>query len=236
MGRDVVLKAIWSRLEQGSDLLESSRRFALGVMGAEDIWIPYKIPWDSSCWARRNRWRRSHPRNNSTVIVSSFISKAAVNRMRRNLMHAWKSDTGTPLLVSFTPRYGNSRITVFQRLFAPNGNGTEINGSAVSTCFWTNVRHLSDQIGGMVSLRCHRSKFIWATLGVLALLWLYIFPVYRIPSDKEMVDEVLRQGQTWSRNQTGVDLYRYLSAFWFDAFNYSFIVSAFMVRMATYLR
>uniref|UniRef100_A0A8C2HUY4 ST8 alpha-N-acetyl-neuraminide alpha-2,8-sialyltransferase 1 n=2 Tax=Cyprinus carpio TaxID=7962 RepID=A0A8C2HUY4_CYPCA len=62
----------------------------------------------------------------------------------------------------------------------------------------------------MVSLRCHRSKYIWATLGVLALLWLYIFPVYRIPSDKEMVDEVLRQGQTWSRNQTGVDLYRKL--------------------------
>ncbi|XP_056311471.1 alpha-N-acetylneuraminide alpha-2,8-sialyltransferase [Danio aesculapii] len=62
----------------------------------------------------------------------------------------------------------------------------------------------------MVSLRCHRSKYIWATLGVLALLWLYIFPVYRIPSDKEMVEEVLRQGQTWSRNQTAVELYRKL--------------------------
>ncbi len=64
-----------------------------------------------------------------------------------------------------------------------------------------------------MSLRCHRSKYIWATLGLLALLWLYIFPVYKIPSDKEMVDEVLRQGQMWSRNQTGVDLYRYFSAF-----------------------
>uniref|UniRef100_A0A9J8A9B1 Alpha-N-acetylneuraminide alpha-2,8-sialyltransferase n=1 Tax=Cyprinus carpio carpio TaxID=630221 RepID=A0A9J8A9B1_CYPCA len=62
----------------------------------------------------------------------------------------------------------------------------------------------------MVFLRCYRSKYIWATLGVLALLWLYVFPVYRIPSDKEMVDEVLRQGQTWTRNQTGVDLYRML--------------------------
>ncbi|XP_016418742.1 alpha-N-acetylneuraminide alpha-2,8-sialyltransferase-like isoform X2 [Sinocyclocheilus rhinocerous] len=62
----------------------------------------------------------------------------------------------------------------------------------------------------MVFLRCHRSKYIWATLGVLAFLWLYIFPVYRIPSDKEMVDEVLRQGQIWTRNQTGVDLYRKL--------------------------
>lgn len=122
-------------------------------------------------------------------------------------MHAWKSDTDAPLLASLTPRYGNSRITVFKRLFAPNGSGTKINLSVVSTCFWS--RRLSDKTGGMVSLRCHRSKYIWATLGVLALLWLYIFPVYRIPSDKEMVDEVLRQGQTWSRNQTGVELYRY---------------------------
>lgn len=65
-------------------------------------------------------------------------------------------------------------------------------------------------------LRCHRSKSVWATLGVLALCWLYIFPVYRIPSDKEMVDEVLRQGQTWTRNQTGINLYRYLKAFLFS--------------------
>lgn len=133
-------------------------------------------------------------------------------------MHAWKSDTDAPLLASLTPRYGNSRITVFKRLFAPNGSGTKINLSVVSTCFW--ARCLSDKTGGMVSLRCHRSKYIWATLGVLALLWLYIFPVYRIPSDKEMVDEVLRQGQTWSRNQTGVELYRY-----FHSFSITFIYS-----------
>lgn len=69
-----------------------------------------------------------------------------------------------------------------------------------------------------MSLRCHRSKSVWATLGVLALCWLYIFPVYRIPSDKEMVDEVLRQGQTWTRNQTGIDLYRYSKAFWLKVF------------------
>ncbi|XP_057179584.1 alpha-N-acetylneuraminide alpha-2,8-sialyltransferase-like [Triplophysa rosa] len=62
----------------------------------------------------------------------------------------------------------------------------------------------------MMSLRCHRSKSVWATLAVLALCWLYIFPVDRIPSDKEMVDEILRQGQTWTRNQTGIDLYRKL--------------------------
>uniref|UniRef100_A0A4W4EQW2 Alpha-N-acetylneuraminide alpha-2,8-sialyltransferase n=2 Tax=Electrophorus electricus TaxID=8005 RepID=A0A4W4EQW2_ELEEL len=62
----------------------------------------------------------------------------------------------------------------------------------------------------MMFLRCHRSKSVWAALCVLVLCWLYIFPVYRMPSDKEIVDEVLRQGQTWRRNQTGIDLYRKL--------------------------
>ena len=58
-------------------------------------------------------------------------------------------------------------------------------------------------------LRCHRSKPVWAALCVLVLCWLYIFPVYRMPSDKEVVEEVLRQGQAWTKNQTGIDLYRY---------------------------
>ncbi|XP_007235021.2 alpha-N-acetylneuraminide alpha-2,8-sialyltransferase [Astyanax mexicanus] len=62
----------------------------------------------------------------------------------------------------------------------------------------------------MMSLKCHRSKSVWAALGVLVLCWLYIFPAYRMPSDKEIVEEVLRQGQTWSKNQTGIDLYRKL--------------------------
>lgn len=49
---------------------------------------------------------------------------------------------------------------------------------------------------------------MWAAVCVLVLCWLYIFPVYRMPSDKDIVEEVLRQGQTWTKNQTGIDLYR----------------------------
>ncbi|XP_035614550.1 alpha-N-acetylneuraminide alpha-2,8-sialyltransferase [Oncorhynchus tshawytscha] len=60
-------------------------------------------------------------------------------------------------------------------------------------------------------VRCHRSKLsVWAVLCVLVLCWLYIFPVYRLRSDKEIVDEVLRQGQVWQRNQTDIDLFRKL--------------------------
>lgn len=61
----------------------------------------------------------------------------------------------------------------------------------------------------MVCLRFHRSKSVWAAVCVLVLCWLYIFPVYRMPSDKDIVEEVLRKGQTWTKNQTGIDLYRY---------------------------
>lgn len=60
-------------------------------------------------------------------------------------------------------------------------------------------------------VRCHRSKLsVWAVLCVLVLCWLYIFPVYRLRSDKEIVDEVLRQGQVWQRNQTDIDLFRWV--------------------------
>ncbi|XP_029597859.1 alpha-N-acetylneuraminide alpha-2,8-sialyltransferase-like [Salmo trutta] len=62
-----------------------------------------------------------------------------------------------------------------------------------------------------MSVRCHRSKLsVWAVLCVLVLCWLYIFPVYRLRNDKEIVDEVLRQGQVWQRNQTDIDLFRKL--------------------------
>lgn len=58
--------------------------------------------------------------------------------------------------------------------------------------------------------RCHKSKLsVWVVLCVLVLCWLYL-PVYRLPSDKEIIDEVLRQGQVWQKNQTGIDLYRKL--------------------------
>ncbi|XP_046878532.1 alpha-N-acetylneuraminide alpha-2,8-sialyltransferase isoform X1 [Hypomesus transpacificus] len=60
-------------------------------------------------------------------------------------------------------------------------------------------------------VKCHKSKLsVWVALCVLVLCWLYIFPVYRLPGDKEIVDEVLRQGQEWQKNQTGIDLYRKL--------------------------
>lgn len=62
--------------------------------------------------------------------------------------------------------------------------------------------------------RCYRGKLsAWAALCVLVLCWFYIFPGYRLPSDKEIVDEVLRQGDVWQKNQTGIDLYRFVSDF-----------------------
>ncbi|KAM6961743.1 alpha-N-acetylneuraminide alpha-2,8-sialyltransferase [Tautogolabrus adspersus] len=59
--------------------------------------------------------------------------------------------------------------------------------------------------------RCYRGKLsVWAALCVLVLCWFYIFPGYRLPRDKEIVEEVLRQGEAWEKNQTGIDLYRKL--------------------------
>ncbi|MEQ2157861.1 hypothetical protein GOODEAATRI_006173, partial [Goodea atripinnis] len=51
---------------------------------------------------------------------------------------------------------------------------------------------------------------VWAALCVLVLGWFYVFPVYRLPSDKEIVEEVLGLGEVWQKNQTGIDLYRNL--------------------------
>lgn len=65
---------------------------------------------------------------------------------------------------------------------------------------------------GKMLVRCYRAKLsVCAALCVLVLCWFYIFPVYRLPSEKEMVDEVLRQGDVWQKNQTGIDLYRFVS-------------------------
>ncbi|XP_036004732.1 alpha-N-acetylneuraminide alpha-2,8-sialyltransferase [Fundulus heteroclitus] len=59
--------------------------------------------------------------------------------------------------------------------------------------------------------RCYRPKLsVWAVLCVLVLGWFYVFPVYRLPSDKEIVEEVLGLGEVWKKNQTGIDLYRNL--------------------------
>lgn len=60
--------------------------------------------------------------------------------------------------------------------------------------------------------RCYRGKLsVSAALCVLVLCWFYIFPVYRLPRDKDIVEEVLRQGEAWKKNQTGIDLYRFVS-------------------------
>lgn len=87
-------------------------------------------------------------------------------------------------------------------LIRRHGEWTWVKRTARSLC-------LSMAGGMMVCLRFHRSKSVWAAVCVLVLCWLYIFPVYRMPSDKDIVEEVLRTGQTWSKNQTGIDLYRY---------------------------
>lgn len=61
-------------------------------------------------------------------------------------------------------------------------------------------------------VRCYRCKLsVWAALCVLVLCWFYIYPGYRLPRDKEIVEEVLRQGEVWQKNQTGIDLYRFVS-------------------------
>lgn len=61
--------------------------------------------------------------------------------------------------------------------------------------------------------RCCRGKVsVWAGVCVLVLCWFYVFPGYRLPGDKEIVDEVLRQGEAWQKNQTGIDLYRSVPA------------------------
>ncbi|MBN3310468.1 SIA8A sialyltransferase, partial [Amia calva] len=60
-------------------------------------------------------------------------------------------------------------------------------------------------------LKCPRPKLsVWAALCVFVLCWLYIFPGYRLPSDKEIVSEVLRQGKVWKKNQTGIAVFRNL--------------------------
>lgn len=65
-------------------------------------------------------------------------------------------------------------------------------------------------------VRCYRGKLsVWAALCVLVLCWFYVFPGYRLPRDKEIVEEVLRQGEVWQKNQTGIDLYRLVSGLTF---------------------
>ncbi|XP_023671774.1 alpha-N-acetylneuraminide alpha-2,8-sialyltransferase-like [Paramormyrops kingsleyae] len=60
-------------------------------------------------------------------------------------------------------------------------------------------------------LRCPRNRsLVWGALCVVVVYWVYNYPVYRLPSDSEVVREVLRQGRTWQRNRTGIHLLRKL--------------------------
>lgn len=49
-----------------------------------------------------------------------------------------------------------------------------------------------------------------SALCVVVLCWLYIFPVYRLPNEKEIVQGVLAQRTAWRTNQTSARLFRYL--------------------------
>lgn len=49
-----------------------------------------------------------------------------------------------------------------------------------------------------------------SALCVVVLCWLYVFPVYRLPNEKEIVQGVLAQRTAWRRNQTSARLFRYL--------------------------
>ncbi|XP_057711628.1 alpha-N-acetylneuraminide alpha-2,8-sialyltransferase [Corythoichthys intestinalis] len=60
-------------------------------------------------------------------------------------------------------------------------------------------------------MRCHPCKLSACALCVLLLCLIYVFPVYRVPRDEEILEEVLRHhGHAWKKNQTGIDLYRKL--------------------------
>lgn len=47
-----------------------------------------------------------------------------------------------------------------------------------------------------------------SALCVVVLCWLYVFPVYRLPNEKEIVQGVLAQRTAWRRNQTSARLFR----------------------------
>lgn len=60
-------------------------------------------------------------------------------------------------------------------------------------------------------LRWTRNKLlVWFALCAFVLCWFYMYPVYRLPNEKQIINEVLQLGQAWKKNQTGVRLYREL--------------------------
>ncbi|XP_059510683.1 alpha-N-acetylneuraminide alpha-2,8-sialyltransferase isoform X2 [Stegostoma tigrinum] len=57
---------------------------------------------------------------------------------------------------------------------------------------------------------CPRSRLpLGLALCVSLLCWLYVYPVYRIPDEKEIVQEILQQAR-WKRNQTAIAAFRRL--------------------------
>lgn len=86
---------------------------------------------------------------------------------------------------------------------------------------WRKRRATKEDARRKMLARCYRAKLsVWAALCVLVLCWFYVFPGYSLPRDKDIVAEVLRQGDVWRKNQTGIDLYRlvwglrFLSSVW----------------------
>ncbi|KAM3926159.1 alpha-N-acetylneuraminide alpha-2,8-sialyltransferase [Leptodactylus fuscus] len=62
----------------------------------------------------------------------------------------------------------------------------------------------------MMWWKCPRTRFPVGAgaLAVSVLCWLYIFPVERLPDEKELVREVLRRGGAWRRNLSAVQAFR----------------------------
>ncbi|KAL6075142.1 hypothetical protein STEG23_022581, partial [Scotinomys teguina] len=50
-----------------------------------------------------------------------------------------------------------------------------------------------------------------SALCVVVLCWLYVFPVYRLPNEKEIVQGVLAQRMAWRRNQTAARLFSHIT-------------------------
>ncbi|KAH0516384.1 Alpha-N-acetylneuraminide alpha-2,8-sialyltransferase [Microtus ochrogaster] len=46
-----------------------------------------------------------------------------------------------------------------------------------------------------------------SALCVVVLCWLYVFPVYRLPNEKEIIQGVLAQRTAWRRNQTAARVF-----------------------------
>lgn len=86
-------------------------------------------------------------------------------------------------------------------------------GAAMSPCGRAR-RHTSRGAMAVLAWKFPRTRLpVGASaLCVVVLCWLYIFPVYRLPNEKEIVQGVLQQGTAWRRNQTAARVFRYSSS------------------------